>query len=79
MSDTQFNLLVKFLGSTVIICAVGGLVLTGLGKSTPDAIIGLGAAALAALSAAFIRPPERRQVVEVDQPPGRPVPVDPGD
>lgn len=61
MSDAQFSLLVKFLGSTVIICAVGGLVLAGLGKSTPDPIIALGSGALAALGTAFIRPPERRR------------------
>lgn len=79
MSDTQFNLLVKFLGSTMVICAIGGLILAGLGKQTPDPIIALGSGALAALGAAFIRPPERRQVVEVDQPPGRPVPVDPAE
>lgn len=61
MSDSQFNLLVMFLGATLVICAVGGLVLAGLGKSTPDPIIALGSGSLAALGAAFIRPPGRQE------------------
>lgn len=57
MNASAFKMLIGFLGATVIICAVGGLVLTGMGKAVPDSIIGLGGGALGGLTAAFLRPP----------------------
>lgn len=70
MSTSAFKLLIGFLGATVIICAVGGLVLTGMSKTVPDSIIGLGSAALGGLTAAFLRPPtdEPQPVRIADQP-----------
>lgn len=58
--DLNFNLLVAVLGATVVLCVVGGLVLTAIGRQIPDAIIGLGATALGALGTAFVRPPTER-------------------
>lgn len=62
----NFDLLVKFLGTTVLLCVVGGLVLTFAGKAVPDSIIGLGATALGGLITAFVRPPEGVQSVSID-------------
>ena len=77
MNESSFDLLIKFLGATVIICAIGGLVLAGLGRQIPDAVIGLGAGSLTSLGAAFIRPPSREpQPVVVENRPNNPVPVD---
>lgn len=78
MNTSAFKLLIGFLGATVIICALGGLVLTGMSKTVPDSIIGLGSAALGGLTAAFLRPPfEEPQNVNVVNRPDDPVPVDP--
>ncbi len=54
----NFAMLVVFLGLTVLICAVGGLVLTFANKQVPDSVIGLGATALGGLVTAFVRPPD---------------------
>lgn len=63
MKSLNFNLLVAILGITVIICTIGGLVLTFAGKQVPDSIIGLGATALGGLITAFVRPPSNDQSV----------------
>lgn len=76
VSTSAFKLLITFLGATVLICAVGGLVLTGMGKTVPDSIIGLGSAALGGLTAAFLRPPtDELPPPRVDSGPEDPVPV----
>lgn len=78
MNETMFGLLIKFLGTTTILCVIGGFVLAGLSKQIPDALIGIGASALTALGTAFIRPPSREpQPVNVVNPPDDPVAVDP--
>jgi hypothetical protein len=56
-SRLNFNLLVSFLGFTVLVDVIGGIVLTYADKSIPDALIALGSAALGALGTAFINPP----------------------
>lgn len=76
MNTSAFKLLIGFLGATVIICALGGLVLTGMSKTVPDSIIGLGSAALGGLTAAFLRPPtDDPQPVVVNNTVNDPVPV----
>lgn len=68
----NFNLLIMFLGSTLIICVTGGLALTFVDKAVPDSVIGLGATALGGLITAFVRPPQDDpmpvEVITDDQP-----------
>jgi hypothetical protein len=80
MNTSAFKLLITFLGATVLICAIGGLVLTGMSKTVPDSIIGLGSAALGGLTAAFLRPPtddDPMPVNVVNEGRGEAIPVEP--
>lgn len=70
----NFNLLIAFLGMTVLTAMVGGLVLSALDKTVPDQIIALGAGALGALGTAFVRPPTGEPEPVVIE--GQPVAVD---
>lgn len=56
-SRLNFNLLIWFLGVSVLVCIVGGLLLTFTGKQVPDSIIGVGGTALGGLITAFVHPP----------------------
>lgn len=57
MNRLNWNLLVGVLGLSVLVCALGGIILTALGKAVPDSIIALGSTALGGLVTAFVKPP----------------------
>lgn len=75
MNDHTRMVLV-FGGLTVLAAMLGGIVLAFTDRTLPDALIALGSGALGLLSGAAI-PASGRQSVVIDQPPDRPVPVDP--
>jgi len=53
-NDPKFyRTVAKFLGSTIILCTIGAILLAYCGKDIPDLLVALGSAAIGALAGLF--------------------------